>query len=85
MKVFERSSESGRWVTLRFCPNCGTTVMWDLEAVPDGIGIAGGTFDDTDWLDPKLHVWARQAQNWVTIPGDAEVLAESNLGASTLS
>ena len=85
MKVFERSSESGRWVKLRFCPNCGTTVMWDLEAVPDGIGIAGGTFDDTDWLDPKLHVWARQAQNWVTIPGDAEVLAESNLGASTLS
>jgi hypothetical protein len=79
-KTFERISEAGRWVRLRFCETCGTTVLWHAEAVPDLVGVAAGTFDDTDWISPKLHVWARSAQGWLRFPEDAEVLERSNLG-----
>lgn len=80
MNTFERTSNAGNWVKIKFCPNCGTSVMWDLEILPQAIGIAGGAFDETDWLDPKLHVWTKHAHKWVSFPEDAEVLQESNLG-----
>jgi hypothetical protein len=54
--------------------------MWDLEILPQAIGVAGGSFDETGWLDPKLHVWTKHAHKWVSFPEDAEVLQESNLG-----
>src|SRR5688572_25172547 len=46
-RTFERRSDAGRRVTLRFCERCGTTVLWDIEVVPDLVGIAAGTLDDT--------------------------------------
>ena len=57
-RTFERSSEAGRWVRLQFCETCGTTVHWQAEALPDLVGIAAGTLDDTGWVAPQLHVWA---------------------------
>ena len=79
-RTYERRSDAGRRVRLRFCERCGTTVLWEAEVVPELVGIAAGTFDDTGWLAPKLHVWARSAQGWVRFPEDAEILDESNLG-----
>lgn len=82
-KGFERSSDAGRWVRLQFCEACGTTVLWHVEAAPDLVGVAVGTLDDTDWVAPKLHVWASSAQSWLRFPDDAEVLQQSNLGQTT--
>jgi len=79
-RKYERVSDAGRRVSLRFCENCGTTVCWEPEVLPNAIGIAGGTFDDTDWLDPKLHIWSKSAHKWFRFPVDAEVLHESNIG-----
>lgn len=80
LRTFERTSEAGRRVRLQFCEACGTTVLWHAEVVPDLVGIAAGTFDDTSWLAPGLHVWARSAQGWVRFPEGAEVLERSNIG-----
>jgi hypothetical protein len=55
-------------------------VLWHAEVVPDLVGIAAGTLDDTGWIAPRLHVWARSAQGWFKFPEDAEVLERSNLG-----
>jgi hypothetical protein len=81
-RTFERSSEAGRWVRLQFCETCGTTVHWQAEALPDLVGIAAGTLDDTGWVAPQLHVWASCALRWLRLPEDAQVLAKSNLGQS---
>ena len=78
-KTFSRTAESGNRVSIRFCPECGTSVVWNTEALPHATAVAGGTFDDTDWLDPQLHVWAKSAQKWVTFPQGVEVLQKSNL------
>jgi len=33
LKTYEyRTDESGRWVKSEFCPNCGTSVTWTIEA-----------------------------------------------------
>jgi hypothetical protein len=73
LKSYEhRSDETGRWLRMEFCPNCGTTVTWTLELFPDGRGVAGGSFDDPRWLKIERHTWTRSRQHWVAIPADIE-------------
>jgi hypothetical protein len=45
-KVHLRGSDSGRKIECHFCPDCGSTVFWYAEFVPDLIGIAFGAFAD---------------------------------------
>ena len=78
--TFERRSDAGRWVRFGFCATCGTTLLWQAEAVPHLVGIAAGTLDDTAWLVPKLHVWASSAQGWLKFPDGAEVHQQSDFG-----
>jgi hypothetical protein len=44
--VYRRMSEMGRWLDIRFCPRCGTSVYWEAEFIPDMMGVAVGTFAD---------------------------------------
>lgn len=66
-----RSDESGRWIRLHFCPQCGATVTSTFEKEQGEISVLGGTFDDTGWIRVDKHVWTRSAQHWVVIPDDA--------------
>ena len=74
-----RSDESGRWLRLEFCPNCGTTVTWTLEVIPDGRGVAGGSFDDPGWLKIERHSWTRSKHHWFTVPPGVETFEKSAL------
>ena len=73
-----RSDESGRWLSMEFCTNCGTTVTWTAEVFPGGRGIAGGTFDDTSWLKIDRHVWTRSAHHWMAYPPGVERFDKSS-------
>ncbi len=80
LKTYEyRSDESHRWIKTEFCPTCGTTVTWTAEAFHGARGIAGGTFDDPNWLKLKSHVWTRSAQRWVVFPADVERIETTTL------
>jgi hypothetical protein len=74
-----RSDETGRWLRMEFCPECGTTITWLLEVFPDGRGVAGGSFDDPSWLKIERHSWIRSKQHWVAIPAEAETFEKSAL------
>ena len=63
-----RSDESGRWLRMNFCPHCGTSVSHTAQARPGLRSIAGGTFDDPDWVAIDRHIWLRSKRPWVTIP-----------------
>jgi hypothetical protein len=69
-----RSDESGRRPRLEFCPRCGTTVTWTVERRPGVRSIAGGTFDDPNWLRIARHIWTRSAQPWMPIAADVVCL-----------
>jgi hypothetical protein len=74
LKTYEgRSDESNRWFKLEFCPNCGTPLTWTAEFIPSLRGIAGGTFDDPNWLKAPDHYWTRSALHWMLIPAGVEI------------
>ncbi len=77
-------SESGKPVTFcscdsggatyHFCPECGSTVYWDISAAPDVIGVAVGAFTDPTFPPPMIsgfeaygHPWAMNVSD-ITMP-----------------
>ena len=65
---FTRISDAGRWLTFRFCPECGTTVYWEAELLTETVGIALGTFADPSFAKPEAVVWAEHKADWVPLP-----------------
>ena len=68
-----RSDETGRWLKMQFCLSCGNTVTWTAEALAGLRAIAGGSFDDPNWLKIDRHGWTRSKQKWVVYPPGVEV------------
>jgi hypothetical protein len=73
-----RSDESNRRLKSEFCPSCGTTVTWTAELLPSARGIAGGTFDDPNWIKPAVHGWTRSALHWMVFPSGVEIFRTTN-------
>lgn len=68
LKLFERSSDSGRPLRCFFCPECGTRIYHQPSYAGGVINIKAGTLDDTSWLRPQMHAWVSKQQPWVVIP-----------------
>ena len=52
------------------CPRCRTGIGGGSRG--EGLMmLEAGTFDDTSWVEPAGHIWARSAQPWVAIPEGA--------------
>lgn len=62
------SDESGRWLKMSFCPECGTTISHTAEIRPGLRTIAAGTFDDPTWFPIDRHIWVQSKLAWVTVP-----------------
>jgi hypothetical protein len=67
-----RSDESGRWLRMNFCAQCGTTVSHRAEVRPGLHTIAGGSFDDPGWFAIQRHIWVRSKLPWVTVPPEVD-------------
>ena len=72
-----RSDESGRWLRMRFCPKCGTTVSHTSQIRRGYRVVAVPTLDEQDWFEIDRHIWTRSKMPWVTIPEGVEVHAEA--------
>jgi hypothetical protein len=64
-KVYTRDGQEGRKLRFHFCPECGTTVYWDLDLRPDHIVVAFGTFADASFPAPMRSVWEETRHPWV--------------------
>ena len=80
-----RSDESDRWLRMQFCPSCGTTITWTLEALPGARAIAGGTFDDPKWFRIDRHGWIRSAHDWIALPPDVQSFQQGALQGKKVS
>lgn len=69
-KVYSRVAETGRTATYRFCPDCGSTVIFENEAMPDLIGIPVGAFADPAFPAPALSIFEHRRHPWIEIVGD---------------
>ncbi len=76
-KSYTRETESGRTFTTSFCPECGTSVFWELDMRPDHMGIAVGCFADPQFPGPVRAVWAENRHHWVAFPDDLPLFEQA--------
>jgi hypothetical protein len=67
-----RVGDSGGRATFHFCPDCGSTVHYHLDGMPDMIAIPVGAFADPTFPAPRVSVYEARRHAWVGIPEDAE-------------
>ncbi|SRR5712692_8814329 len=67
LKVYVKTGESGTKRPQSFCPECGTPIYSStLGEGPKVHVIRIGTARQRDQLVPKVQLWFRSAQDWVT-------------------
>lgn len=69
-KIYIRDGQEGRKLRFHFCPDCGTTVYWELDVRPDYIGVAVGTFADPSFPAPTRSIWEGSRHSWVAFEHD---------------
>lgn len=65
-----RIGDSGQPLTSHFCPECGSTVYWDIGIAPDFIGVAVGTFNDPTFPPPKISGYEANRHPWAMTAAD---------------
>jgi hypothetical protein len=62
-----RSCDSGG-ATYHFCPECGSTVYWDITIAPDMVGAAVGCFTDPTFPEPMISGFEACGVAWALNP-----------------
>ena len=62
--------EEGKRASFRFCPECGCTLAYEIEAMPGLIAVALGAFADPGFPAPRFSVWEVRKHPWVRIEGE---------------
>ncbi len=62
--TYIRTVDNGNKVAYQFCPNCGSTVYWELARKPGMVVIAVGMFADPSFPPPRVSVWERRRHPW---------------------
>jgi hypothetical protein len=67
---WERAADSGRKVTYRFCPNCGSTLAYAIEGTPGITAIPLGAFADPAFPPPRFSVYEHRKHGWTAVLGE---------------
>ena len=70
-KTYTATGENGA-AHFHFCPDCGATVTFTNDSVPDTIAIALGAFDDPYFVTPNISVWESRQHEWLELAGEFE-------------
>jgi hypothetical protein len=65
---FKRTGDSGGTATFRFCPTCGSTVLWESDAIPGFVAVAVGAFADPSFPAPRVAVYEARRHAWAGVP-----------------
>ena len=49
----------------RFCPECGSGILDEADALPGVVMVNAGTLDDRSWVKPLSEIYCKSAQPWV--------------------
>ena len=76
LKTFTDRGDSGKAMLRRFCPECGSSVVDEAEAMPNMVMILIGTLDDASWGKPTMEIYLDSAQPWVSLGGERQRFAK---------
>lgn len=71
-KQYVRTGDSGNQCVQSFCPECGSTVYYQLKDAPDVFAVPVGAFADPTFPEPKVSVYEVRKHSWVQMPATAE-------------
>jgi len=63
-QTHQSTADSGNTRTRHFCPTCGSRLFSENSKAPDTIGIAVGSFDDSDWFRPEVILYVSELPLW---------------------
>jgi hypothetical protein len=66
------TGDEGTRAIFHFCPTCGATVYYEMEAMPAFIAIPVGAFAEPGFPAPTVSVYEDRKHGWVVPPADAE-------------
>lgn len=66
-RSFKRTAGELGFAT-RFCPECGSSVLWTSSALPDHVAVAVGCFADPAFPPPTTVAWTAEQHAWVRFP-----------------
>jgi hypothetical protein len=75
LKTYQDTGDSGKAVFRRFCPNCGSGVLAEAEALPDMVIVLAGTLDDLSSYQPGMEIYCKSAQPWFHSGGERQRFA----------
>jgi hypothetical protein len=69
-KSYVHIGESGRRGVFRFCPECGSTVAYEIEALPGLTAVPLGAFADPGFPPPAFSVYEERKHPWTVVLGE---------------
>ena len=70
--VTYRSCDSGG-ATYHFCPECGSTVYWEISIAPDFVGVGVGGFTDPTFPPPVISGFEAYGAPWAMNVSDLQM------------
>lgn len=70
--VFARTGGEGTTAHFHFCPACGATVYYLMDAIPGMVAIPAGAFADAGFPPPRVSVYEARRHPWVRLPDSIE-------------
>lgn len=69
---YTRIADSGQSLTYSFCPDCGATVHYQQDHLPDIVAVPVGGFADPQFPAPRFSVYESRMHRWFRLDGDME-------------
>lgn len=63
-RSYIREGQDGRRVHFHFCPECGSTVFWELDLRPDHVAVAVGAMADPAFRAPTRSSCEQSRHPW---------------------
>lgn len=69
-RTFVRTADSERTLTYQFCPNCGSTIAYQIDMMPGVVAIPLGAFGEEVLPAPAYSAYERRKHPWASITGE---------------
>lgn len=77
IEAYRLTALSGADAAHMMCGICHTR-LWNLNSARPGLAIVRvGTFDASDTLVPRMHIWTSRKQPWIVVAEDVPQFAET--------
>lgn len=71
-KQYVRVGDAGSKITFNFCPTCGATVHYAIDAQEELVAVPVGAFADPSFPAPTVSVYEGRKHAWVGLPRDMQ-------------